>query len=202
MTVRGRGFKRPTMPADLADRVPPGQFLTQRWPVLHFGGIPEFDASTWDFRVYGLVEHPLRFTWNEFRTLPRVEANGDLHCVSRWSKLDNRWQGVSLKFLLDQAGVLPAARFALLQCEAGYTANITLATARSDAVLLAVAHDGEPLTPEHGFPVRAIVPGSYAWKSAKWLRAIELLDQDRLGFWEQHGYSSSADPWSEDRFAL
>lgn len=201
MTVRGRGLKRPTMAAELAERLPPGQFLTQRWPVLHFGDVPAFDPATWDFRVHGLVAHPLRFTWDEFQGLPRIEVNGDLHCVSRWSKLDNRWQGVSLKSLLVQAGVLPAARFALLQCEAGYTANVALATALADDVVLATAHDGKLLSPEHGFPVRAVIPGMYAWKSAKWLRAIEVLAQDQSGFWELHGYSTSADPWSEDRFA-
>ena len=200
MASRGRGLKRPTLPAEVAERVPPGQFLTERWPVLHYGDVPTFDPATWDLRVIGLVARPLRFTWDEFRTLPLVERRGDLHCVSRWSKLDNRWQGVSLNVVLERAGVLPGARFVLFRCEAGYTTSIPLEVARSDDVLLAVAHDGAPLSPAHGFPVRAVIPGRYAWKSAKWVRAIELLEEDQLGFWERHGYSNRADPWDEERF--
>jgi DMSO/TMAO reductase YedYZ molybdopterin-dependent catalytic subunit len=199
MVQQPRGVKRPKIAPELADRVPPGQFPTPRWPVLHHGPIPPFDPATWDFRVFGLVERPLRLTWDEFRALPRTTATADLHCVSRWSKLDNAWEGVPARELVARARPAPEARFVLLHADGGYTANLPLAAL--DDLLLALAHDGQELTPEHGYPVRAVVPGRYAWKSAKWLRAIELLADDRPGFWEQYGYSTNADPWREERFA-
>jgi DMSO/TMAO reductase YedYZ molybdopterin-dependent catalytic subunit len=199
MVQQPRGVKRPKIAPELADRVPPGQFPTPRWPVLHHGQIPPFDPATWDFRVFGLVEQPLRLTWHEFRALPRTTATTDLHCVSRWSKLDNAWEGVPARELVARARPAPEARFVLLHADGGYTANLPLAAL--DDLLLALAHDGQELTPEHGYPVRAVVPGRYAWKSAKWLRAIELLADDRPGFWEQYGYSTNADPWREERFA-
>jgi DMSO/TMAO reductase YedYZ molybdopterin-dependent catalytic subunit len=201
MVFRSRGLRRPAIPADQEERVPPGQYLTERWPVLHHGSVPDFDPRTWDLRVIGLVEQPLRFSWDEFRKLPTIEARGDMHCVTRWTKLDNRWEGVALAQVLGLAGVSPEARFVLFHCDGGYTANLPLDVALDDDVILALKHDGQPLTAEHGFPLRVVIPRRYAWKSAKWLRAIELSAEDRLGFWEQYGYSSSADPWKEERFA-
>ena len=199
MLARPRGVKRPTIPPALADRVPPGQHVATRWPVLHHGDVPPFDPTTWDFRVFGLVEAPLRLTWDEFLALPRVSRAGDLHCVTRWSKLDNAWQGVPARDVVGRAGPRPEARFALFHAEGGYTANLPLAAL--DDALLALAHDGEPLTPEHGFPLRAVVPSRYAWKGAKWLRAVEFLANDQPGFWESFGYHPNADPWREERFA-
>jgi DMSO/TMAO reductase YedYZ molybdopterin-dependent catalytic subunit len=201
MAFRSTGLKRPKVPVELADRVPPGQYPTDRWPVLHVGAVPGFDPATWDVQVFGLVERPMRLTWAELQALPTVEITADMHCVTRWSKLGNRWEGVALRHLLDLAGVKPQARYLVFHCEGGYTANLPLEVAGGDDVLLALKHGGEPLAPEHGFPLRAVVPKRYAWKSAKWLRGIELLAEDRPGFWEQYGYSNSADPWQEERFA-
>jgi DMSO/TMAO reductase YedYZ molybdopterin-dependent catalytic subunit len=196
-TVR---FRRPVLPEGLANRVPPGQFVTPRWPVLHQGAIPAFDPATWDFRIWGLVANPLVWTWDELGTLPTIETRGDLHCVTRWSTLDHAWRGISPRAIVDRADVGPSARFAVLHAEGGYTANIPLDDLLADDVVLATHHDGEPLTPEHGAPLRAVIPGRYAWKSVKWLRAVEFLAENRPGFWEGYGYSNSADPWREERF--
>lgn len=188
------------MPEELAHRLPPGQFATPRWPVLHQGEIPGFDPTAWDFRVSGLVAAPLILTWDQFRALPMTATRGDLHCVTRWSTLDHEWQGVSSRTIVELAGVDPAVRFVLLRGEAGYTANIPLSAFLGKDVVLATHHDGEPLTPEHGSPLRAVVSGRYAWKSVKWLRGVEFLAEDRPGFWEAFGYSNAADPWREERF--
>ncbi|MGH2532343.1 MAG: sulfite oxidase-like oxidoreductase [Thermomicrobiales bacterium] len=201
MVVRSVGPKRPRVAPELAARVPPGQFLTQRWPVLHFGSVPSFDATTWDFRVFGLVERELRFSWEEFQALPRVSVTADMHCVTRWTKLDNVWEGVSMRELLRLVGVRSDARFVMFHADGGYTANLPLDVVVDDDVLLALQHDGEELTPEHGYPLRLVVPARYAWKSAKWLRGIEFMAEDRPGFWEQHGYHSNADHGREERFA-
>ncbi len=201
MVVRGRPVKRPSIAPELANRVPPGQHVATRWPVLHHGEVPPFDPATWDFRVFGLVEEPLRLGWEEFLALPRITVAGDLHCVTRWSKLDNRWEGVAAREIVRRAKVRPEARFALLHADGGYTANLPLAALAADDALLALKHDGEDLLPEHGAPLRAVVPQRYAWKSAKWLRGIEFLAEDRPGFWEGFGYHDNADPWREERFA-
>ena len=199
MVFRSTGLKRPMIPPELADRVPPGQHVTERWPVLHHGSIPPFDPATWDFRVFGLVDEPLRFTWDDFRALPRTTVTADLHCVTRWSKLDNTWEGVSARVLSLRARVKPESKFVLLHADGGYTANVPI-EAFGDAIL-ALKHNGQDLSPEHGYPLRAVVPERYAWKSAKWLRGVEFMASDRPGFWERYGYSSDADPWSERRFA-
>ena len=169
--------------------------------MLHHGPIPVFDPVTWDFRVFGLVDAPLRFDWDEFQALPRVTVTADFHCVTRWSKLDNTWEGVPFRELAARARPQPTARFVLFHCDGGYTANLPLAAVDDADVLFALKHDGTELTPEHGFPLRAVVPKRYAWKSAKWVRGVEFLTDDRPGFWEQYGYSASADPWREDRFS-
>jgi DMSO/TMAO reductase YedYZ molybdopterin-dependent catalytic subunit len=180
--------------------VPPGQVVAKRWPVLHTGDVPPFDAATWDFRVIGLVSVPLRLTWQDVQALPRVTVAGDLHCVTRWSLLGRTWHGVLFTELLERAGVLPEAAFALLTGEGGYTANVPVSALRDDDAILALASDGEILTPEHGYPLRAIIPSRYAWKSVKWIRGIELLCEDQPGFWEGYGYHDNADPWREERF--
>ena len=200
-TRTNRPRRRPQpLAADLAGRVPPGQFVTPRWPVLHQGQVPAFDMATWEFRVWGHVGSPLVLSWEAFQRLPAVTVSGDLHCVTRWSTFDHVWTGVHPRVILELAGIEPGARYALLHGEAGYSANLPLDALLCDDVVLATHHHGAPLTPEHGAPLRAVVPGRYAWKSVKWLRGIELLCADRAGFWESFGYSNSADPWREERF--
>jgi DMSO/TMAO reductase YedYZ molybdopterin-dependent catalytic subunit len=189
------------IPEALAARVPPGQVIASRWPVLHQGAVPEFDPATWDFRVWGLVQAAATWDWAEFQLLPVVSRTGDLHCVTRWSSLDHEWTGVAARTIAELAGPLPDARFVMLHGDGGYTANLPIDVFLGDDVVLAIRHDGEPLSLPHGAPVRAVVPARYAWKSVKWLRGIEFLAQDEAGFWEQYGYSNSADPWREERFA-
>jgi DMSO/TMAO reductase YedYZ molybdopterin-dependent catalytic subunit len=201
MVFRSTGLKRPQLAPDVAERIPPGQFLTQRWPILHYGPVPSFDPASWDLHIYGQVENELRFSWEEFLTLPRIVVNSDMHCVTRWSKLDNEWEGVSTRFVVEAAGVKPEARHVLFHCEGGYTSNVPIEVFSDQDVILALKHDGEDLTPEHGFPLRVVIPKRYAWKSAKWLRGIEFLAEDRPGFWEQYGYNNNADFSKEERFA-
>ena len=189
------------MDADTARRVPPGQYLTEKFPVLHYGTVPRVDLATWDLRVWGEVDAPLTLTWDQFRALPRERVLTDIHCVTRWSKLDTEWEGVAARTILELAGVRPGATHVIEHAEQGYTTNIPLAVFDDADVLLADTYDGRPLEPDHGFPLRLIVPKRYFWKSAKWLRGIELLDHDQLGFWERYGYSNSADPWKEERFS-
>ena len=182
-------------------RLPPGQILTDKWPVLHHGSVPRADLATWDFRVLGLVEQPVRWTHEEFRSLPRIRVRSDIHCVTRWSRYDNLWEGVSVREVLRRAVPKPDARYAVIHAEQGYTTNLPIAELLNDDVLLADKHDGADLTPEHGWPLRMVVPHRYFWKSAKWVRAIELVAADRPGFWEENGYHNDADPWKEERFS-
>lgn len=184
-----------------AGRLPPGQSLTLKWPVLHYGSVPPFDPATWDFRVYGLVANPIRLGWKEFQKLPRIETTSDFHCVTRWSRFDNRWTGVSVREVLKLAQLRADAAHVLVHAEQGYTANVPLADLDRDNVLLATHHDGEPLSAEHGYPLRLIVPHLYAWKSVKWVRGFELLDRNAPGFWEQNGYHMYGDPWKEERYS-
>jgi DMSO/TMAO reductase YedYZ molybdopterin-dependent catalytic subunit len=177
-------------------RLPPGQSLTLKWPVLHNGSVPKFDAEKWDFKISGLVEEPVRLTWQEFLALPQTEVTSDFHCVTRWSRLDNRWKGVLYTDVLKLVKPKPEAQFALMLAEEGYTADLL----RPD-VLFAFAHDGQPLPAEHGGPLRLVVPHLYAWKSVKWARGFLLLDHDRLGFWERNGYHAYGDPWKEQRYS-
>jgi DMSO/TMAO reductase YedYZ molybdopterin-dependent catalytic subunit len=181
-------------------RVPPGQFVTNGWPVLHYGGVPSFDPQTWDFKVWGLVERPLRLDYEEFRDLPTTELETDIHCVTRWSKLGQRWEGVPMRHILDLVQPKPEAQFVIAHSEQGFTANLPLEALLDDDVLLALRADGEDLTPEHGWPLRLFVPQRYFWKSAKWLRGLEFTPEDRPGFWEQNGYNNNADPWREERY--
>jgi len=191
-------------------RLPPGQSLTLKFPVLHYGPVPPFNPATWDFRIWGEVEEEKRWSWSEFMALPRRKVKMDIHCVTRWSKFDTEWEGVSLKDLSDR-GLLklkPTAHFVMQHCEYGFTVNVPLEVALGDNFLLATHFDGEPISPDHGYPVRGIVgfiPGRediktpYFWKGGKWVRAIEFMAQDRLGFWEQAGYHNEADIWKEQR---
>jgi DMSO/TMAO reductase YedYZ molybdopterin-dependent catalytic subunit len=182
-------------------RLPPGQSLTLKWPVLHYGSVPRFDPERWDFRVYGLVEPPVRWTWSEFNALPKVKRHSDFHCVTRWSRFDNDWEGVAFQELLGRVKLKAGARYVLVHAEQGFTANVPLADLDRDGVLFATLHDGQPLSPDHGYPLRLIVPHLYAWKSVKWVRGIEFLDQDAPGFWERNGYHMYGDPWREQRFS-
>ncbi len=195
-----RLFGAPGGGPDLAKRTPPGQYLTEKFPVLHYGSIPPVDLATWDFRVFGLVGSPVTLGWEQLRALPRKEVRADIHCVTRWSKLDTSWEGVPIRAILDLAGVRPEATHAVAHCEQGYTTNMPLDVLDDDDVLLADTYDGKPLDPEHGYPLRLLVPKRYFWKSAKWVRGLELLDHDVRGFWERYGYHNDADPWKEERF--
>jgi DMSO/TMAO reductase YedYZ molybdopterin-dependent catalytic subunit len=174
---------------------------TDKWPVLHYGNVPQVDLARWDLRVDGLVEHPQRWTWDEFRALRRVRVRNDIHCVTRWSRYDNVWDGVALTEVLRLAVPKPGARFAIVHADPDYTTNVPLADIARDDVLLADTHDEMPLTPEHGWPLRLVVPQRYFWKSAKWVRRIELTADDRPGFWERNGYHNEADPWNEERYS-
>ena len=184
-----------------AGRLPPGQSLTLKWPVLHYGSVARFDPATWDFRIWGAVEAPVRLTWQEFSLLPRVKSVSDFHCVTRWSRFDNDWEGVAFREVLERLKLKAGARYVLVHAEQGFTANVPLADLDREEVLLATHHDGQPLSPDHGYPLRLIVPHLYAWKSVKWVRGIEFLDQDAPGFWEQNGYHMYGDPWREQRFS-
>jgi DMSO/TMAO reductase YedYZ molybdopterin-dependent catalytic subunit len=181
-------------------RVPPGQFVTNGWPVLHYGEVPRFDPQTWDFKVWGLVANPLRLDYAAFRALPTTELATDIHCVTRWSKLDQRWEGVPMSHVLQLVKPTPEAKFVIAHSEFGFTANLPIEALMDDDVLLAHKADGADLTPEHGWPLRLFVPRRYFWKSAKWLRGLEFTAEDQPGFWEQNGYNNNADPWKEERY--
>jgi DMSO/TMAO reductase YedYZ molybdopterin-dependent catalytic subunit len=197
---------------DREGRLPPGQSLTQKFPVLHYGPVPGFTPATWDFRVWGEVEQPRRWTWDEFQQLPRRMINMDLHCVTRWSKFDTEWEGVSVRDLV-QSGLIipkPTARYVLQHAEYGFTVNLPLEVILQDNFLLATHYNGEPIPPDHGYPLRGVIGAipnrddlktPYLWKGAKWIRGLEFMINDRLGFWEQGGYHNEADVWKEERFA-
>jgi DMSO/TMAO reductase YedYZ molybdopterin-dependent catalytic subunit len=181
-------------------RLPPGQVLTKKWPVLHYGLVPTVDLATWMFTVDGLVERPFVLRYDELLALPRSTTRCDIHCVTTWSRFDNSFGGVAVQSLLQRAGVRPEARYCLVSAEQGFTTNLPLADLDRPENLVALAHDGEPLTPEHGWPARLLVPHLYLWKSAKWVRGLTLLDADVPGFWEQNGYHMHGDPWTEERY--
>lgn len=192
-------------------RLPPGQSLTQKFPVLHYGPVPRFDPATWDFRIWGEVENDVRWTWDEFNKLPRTKILMDLHCVTRWSKFDTEWEGVSVKTLIDEGFIQlkPTAKYIIEHAEHGYTTNLPLDVVLQPNFLLATHFDGEPLSPDHGYPLRGIIGAipdrkelkdPYLWKGAKWLRGLQFVAADRPGFWEQAGYHNEADIWKEQRF--
>ncbi|MBI4216921.1 MAG: sulfite oxidase-like oxidoreductase [Chloroflexi bacterium] len=185
----------------MKDRIPPNQYQEQGFPVLHLGPIPTFDPATWDFRAEGLVERPLRLTWEEFRRLPSVVDASDFHCVTGWSRLDNRWEGVRFRAIAELAQVKPQAAFATILAEHGYTTSLPLAELMEEEVLFAWVWEGQPLTPEHGYPLRLVVPQKYAYKSAKWVRGVRFTARQEPGYWEARGYSNTADPWREERYS-
>ena len=183
------------------NRIPPGQSRTRKWPVLHYGRVPEVPLTRWRLEVKGLVSRPLSFTWDEFRALPRVKVFSDFHCVTRWSRLDNVWEGVAVREILERAGVQAESQFVIPKgYDDGWTTNLPLSDFMALDALFADTHDGVPLDADHGGPVRLIVPQLYAWKSAKWVRSIELVAEDRPGYWEQGGYHNHGAPWTEERF--
>ncbi len=184
-------------------RIPPRQALTRKWPVLHAGTVPPFDQVAWRFDIFGLVEQPWSCTYEEFLALPHAQVKADMHCVTRWSKLDNLWEGVSTREALSKVNVRPEANFVMVHCEQGFTTNLPLDDFLGEDCLFAWKHNGELLEPDHGYPLRLVIPRLYAWKSAKWVRGIELMAKDRPGFWEswEHGgYHMRGDPWNEERF--
>lgn len=180
-------------------RLPPGQSLTQKFPVLTYGPTPVPDLENWDLRVFGEVEHALRWNWREFTALPTVTLKTDIHCVTRWSMFGTVWEGVPFKEFVKLFGLRPAAKYVIAHCEHGYTANLPLDVMMQDDVLLAYRFGGEDLTAEHGFPLRTLVPSRYFWKSAKWVRGLEFSASDQPGFWEQAGYHNEGDPFKEQR---
>ncbi len=183
------------------ERVPPGQFVTERFPVLTYGPTPRYDSlDGWDLRVFGQVQEERRFTWKELMALPSRTITVDIHCVTRWSKLGTTWTGIPWRTFIAQVPLDPRATHVMVHCDGGYTTNLALDVLDDDDTLLAYLYEGEPLTPEHGYPLRLLVPKRYFWKSAKWVRGLEFMDQDRPGFWERYGYHMEGDPWREERF--
>ncbi|TMG53026.1 MAG: sulfite oxidase-like oxidoreductase [Chloroflexi bacterium] len=181
-------------------RLPPGQYLTEKWPVLHYGSVPRFDPRTWSFRVFGKVLNEFTLDWEEFQKLPMTTVVADMHCVTTWSRLDQRWEGVPFSKIVELAKPLPEAKFVIAHSEQGFTANTPIEFTQRDDCLIALRANGEPLTAEHGSPARLVVPRLYAWKSAKWLRGIEFATNDKPGFWERNGYHNRGDPWKEERY--
>ncbi len=181
------------------ERVPPGQFVTTKFPVLTYGPEPKVDINAWALRVFGLVEQEITLDWRQFAALPWQTLDADFHCVTQWSALDQTWEGVALSSLLELAGVTPEAKFVMAHCFGGYTTNVPLAIARDEG-FLAHKQGGQPIGKSHGWPLRLIAPSLYGWKSAKWVNAIELMAEDTPGFWEQRGYHNNGDPWKEERF--
>jgi DMSO/TMAO reductase YedYZ molybdopterin-dependent catalytic subunit len=182
-------------------RVPPGQRVTEKWPVLQYGSIYYIDVDDWTFIIFGLVEQEKVLRFGEFVSLPRVTVLSDIHCVTGWSKLNNVWEGVSTSVIKDLVTIRPEAQYVMVHAEKGFTTNLRLDDFFAEDVLFAVKHDGRELTPEHGYPVRLVVPRLYFWKSAKWVTGVEFMAEDKRGFWESHGYHNRGDPWKEERYS-
>lgn len=184
-----------------AERTPPGQILTRDWPVLHYGNVPRINLETWRFRIFGEVEDDVTLTYREFTALPPTRVTCDIHCVTHWSRLDNEFEGVLFSDVYKLARVKPEAKYVLFHAEGGWTTNVPLADLLRDDVLFAWRWNGQDITPEHGWPLRTVVPHLYFWKSAKWVRGMEFLTQDQAGFWEKNGYHMRGDPWAEERYS-
>jgi len=182
------------------DRLPPRQRLVKDWPVLHYGSVPLIDTSKWTFALFGLVEKERRLSFQEFQELPGVRIFSDIHCVTGWSRFDNLWEGVSSRTIMDLVHILPAAKYVMVHGEGGFTTNLTLEDFLGTDVLFAFSHNGRDLSPEHGFPLRLLVPRLYFWKSAKWAIGVEFMAEERPGFWESNGYHIRGDPWKEERY--
>ena len=187
------------MEAKDRNRLPPGQVLTGKWPVLTYGETPRLEVKDWRFRIFGTVGRERTLTWDDFMVLPKVERISDIHCVTRWSRYSNRWEGVLAKELVKQAEPPPTAKFVMVHGYGDYSTNLPLEVLLEDDVLFAFKHDGAPLEPDHGGPLRLVVPRLYFWKSAKWANGLEFMDRDRAGFWERNGYHMHGDPWTEER---
>ncbi|MFA1779803.1 MULTISPECIES: sulfite oxidase-like oxidoreductase [Bacillus amyloliquefaciens group] len=184
-----------------SERIPPNQNVTTKFPVLHAGNVPYYeDMSKWNLQVYGLVDRPMLLSFEDIKAFPEAEMKNDIHCVTGWSRLDNIWQGIRAKDIAEKAGVHKEAGFVILHAEEGWTANLPLFDFTRETSLLAYAHNGEPLTPEHGYPLRGVFPHLYFWKSAKWLRGIQFTKENHPGFWEKNGYHMRGDPWKNERF--
>ncbi len=196
-----RLLRGPKLTDEQKERVPPGQYVTEKWPVLHYGSVPRADLGAWNFKVWGEVENGFAFDWDEFKQMPRKSVHCDIHCVTRWSRLDMEFSGVPIQHLLQRARPTPSARFVLAHAEQGYTANLPLEVLDDEDVLLADEANGKPLEPEHGYPLRLVVPKRYFWKSAKWIRGLQFLAEDMRGFWERYGYNNNGDPWKEERYS-
>ena len=185
-----------------ANRIPPGQRLTDKWPVLHYGRVPPTDLPNWKFTIKGLVKAPRVLSYQEFLELPRLEVFSDIHCVTHWSRLNNLWEGVSTSVIKDLVELLPSALFVIVHGAGGFTTNLTFADFFAQDALFALKHDGQTITPDHGYPLRLVVPRLYFWKSAKWVTGLEFTAQDRRGFWESNGYHNHGDPWREERYGF
>jgi DMSO/TMAO reductase YedYZ molybdopterin-dependent catalytic subunit len=192
--------KKAELPAEISARVPPGQYLTEKWPVLHYGPVPPFNPKTWDFRVFGNVEREIKLNWDEFQKLDQTAITADMHCVTTWSRLDQKWEGIPFSKIVELAKPTSDAKFVIAHSEYGFTANTPIEYCLRDDCLIALRANGAPLTAEHGSPARLVVPRLYAWKSAKWLRGIEFSETDKSGFWERNGYHNTGDPWKEQRY--
>jgi DMSO/TMAO reductase YedYZ molybdopterin-dependent catalytic subunit len=201
-SIRPRIISPDTLRGDARQRTPPGQSLTAKWPVLHYGNIPKVDPwrADWSLRVFGQVDHPYELSYAELRALPAVDVECDIHCVTHWSRLNNVFTGVPTRLIIEKAKPRPAAKFVMCHGENGFTVNLPLAEFTAEDCILAYQWQGEDLIPDHGWPLRGLVPRLYLWKSAKWLRGIELRSTDAPGFWEQNGYHMHGDPWTQERF--
>jgi len=182
-------------------KLPPGQALTDKFPILHEGEVPQYDMSTWTLEVFGEVEEPRTFTYDELMAMPTVKVKTDIHCVTRWSKFDTEWEGILFRDFLSYFKVKPEAKYVMFHADPDYDTNVPLEDLMRDDCLLAYKYDGKPLTEKHGYPLRTFVPHRYFWKSAKWIRRIEFMAEDRPGFWERNGFHNEADPWKEQRFS-
>ena len=200
MALFGRTPQPTEIRLDGRVRLPPGQRLTDGWPVLHYGSIPKIDLATWELRIFGLVEQETTLSWEQFNALPQQPSRSDIHCVTTWSKYDNDWVGVPFTDLQALVRVQPEAKHVIFHSYGGYTTNVPLSELQAPENMLVHTHGGQPLTPEHGGPLRGLVPALYFWKSAKWVRGIEFVGDDRAGFWEMYGYHMHGDPWTEERY--
>lgn len=192
---------KPLLDEELQHRLPPGQTLTDSFPILHEGSVPEYDLKEWNLRIFGEVEQEYTFSFEQLQAMPVTQTVSDIHCVTRWSKFDTPWEGVRFSDLVRQLKIKPEARYVMIHADPDYETNVALEELMKDDVLLAWNYDGKPLTAKHGWPLRLIVPQFYFWKSAKWIRGIEFMKEDRRGFWENHGFHNTADPFKEERFS-
>jgi DMSO/TMAO reductase YedYZ molybdopterin-dependent catalytic subunit len=183
------------------NRIPPGQRLTDKWPILHYGSPPPIEPAQWTLTISGLVERKTTITYQEFLALPRIKVFSDIHCVTGWSRLDNLWEGVSTQSIKELVNLLAEARFVMVRSYGGFSTNLTVDDFFQPDVLLAIKHNNQPLSAGHGYPMRLVVPRLYFWKSAKWVTGVEFTDEDQPGFWESYGYHNHGDPWKEERYS-